>query len=421
MFFPLNALLREKFIKNNMLMNSMIKDIKVYHIYDSRGTGTIECDIVTDKCTIVSMAPSGASTGKTERKVLPAKGIGEAITKFKKEIAPKMIKWEIGNQRSFDEFLHEVDGTNDFSGIGTALSTSLSIAYAKYSAYVQEIPLYKYIADLAGTTIKMPYLMGNVMNGGKHAIGGPDIQEYLSLSMGKNIRESIEANFTVHKHIAEILKKKGMKAIGKGDEGGWVVSLGNVEALEILHTACSEVREEYGYNVYPALDFAASQIYSNGLYKYKEQSLDLEGQIGFVSNIVDKYGLLSVEDPIDEGDFEGFAKLTNKIGNKALVIGDDLYTTDTKRLEKGIALGSTNAVLVKVNQIGTLTDTVEFVKQSVRYKYKNVVSHRSGETCDPSIAHISVGLGSYALKTGVMGGERVSKLNELIKIEEDMG
>jgi enolase len=390
----------------------------MYHIYDSRGSSTVECQITTSNGIVSSIAPGGASTGKKEVASFPNGGVDSSLSIFNSKIKKEMLQWEFGKQKEFDKFLHELDGTENLSNIGGAMTTVLSLSYAKASAIEESVPLYEYIRRLTGTKLSIPYVLGNVMNGGRHAVGGPDIQEYLSLAMGKSARESVEANYMVHKVIMEKLKEKGMKAIGKGDEGGWVTSLGNIQALEVLSESCNYVREQ-GFEVYPALDLAASQFYNNGLYRYREQTVDGDGQVSYMVDLADKYNIKLIEDPFDEDDFDHFAQLTEKIGNKTVIVGDDLYTTSTERLKKGIGKGSTNAVLVKVNQIGTLSDTIEFIKLATMHKYKNIVSHRSGESCDNAIAHLAVGCGAYAIKTGVMGGERVAKLNELIKIDEN--
>jgi enolase len=267
----------------------------------------------------------------------------------------------------------------------------------------------------------MPHPFGNVIGGGRHSIGGTDIQEFLSVAFGKSASESIFTNAKVHKRVKEkLVVKRPRDAIGKGDEGAWVAKVGNHAAMDILAEACREITEESGVECKPALDVAASEIYRRGFYRYKEGKADREKQIEFIVDLVDEYGLYSVEDPLEEEDFEGYSELTSIIGKKCLVVGDDLFVTNVDRLGKGISLGAANSILVKPNQIGTLTDMINTVKLAHGKGYSTVMSHRSGETTDETIAHLAVGLCCHGIKTGAVGGERIAKLNELIRIEEEI-
>ena len=259
--------------------------------------------------------------------------------------------------------------------------------------------------------------MSNVLGGGAHAIGGTDIQEYLVTSFDNDVNTAIETNAAVHKEVAKILKEKFPDiALGKGDEGAWVAPLENVEALELVTKAVDNVQKETGVEVRTGLDVAASEFYKNGKYVYKEQTLTPEEQVDFMLGLIEEYDLHSVEDPLDQNDFESWASLTDQ--TDSLIIGDELYVTNSERLKEGIEKKSTNSILIKPNQIGTLTDTIKAVEMAKGAEMATVISHRSGETTDTSIAHLGVAFESHAIKTGIMGGERIAKLNELVRISE---
>ena len=261
--------------------------------------------------------------------------------------------------------------------------------------------------------------MSNVLGGGAHAVGGTDIQEYLVTAFDNDVNTAMEANAAVHKEVKAVLKKKFPNiALGKGDEGAWVAPMKNVEALELVVEAAQKVETKTGVEIKTGLDIAASEFFIDGKYKYKEQSLTPEEQVDFVLGLIEEYDLHSVEDPLDQEDFDSWAALTEQ--TDALIIGDDLYVTNKERLQKGIEQGSTNSILIKPNQIGTLTDTIETVELAKENEMANVISHRSGETTDTTIAHLGVAFDSHAIKTGIMGGERVAKLNELVRISEKL-
>ena len=261
--------------------------------------------------------------------------------------------------------------------------------------------------------------MANVLGGGAHAVGGTDIQEYLVTAFHDDFSTAIEANALVHKTVKSLLKKRFPDiALGKGDEGAWVAPLENVEALELVVKAADMVEQETGVEIRPGLDMAASEFYDGKKYNYKEQSLTPEEQVDFVLGLIEEYNLHSVEDPLDQEDYESWASLTKQ--TDALIIGDDLYVTNPKRLQKGIEMKATNSILIKPNQIGTLTETQETVDLADNAEMATVISHRSGETTDSTIAHLGVAFGSHAIKTGIMGGERIAKLNELVRISEQL-
>lgn len=365
-------------------------------------------------------APSGASTGIHEVVTFPKEGIDASVDIFREEIAPEAVGLDGLDQKAFDEWLHEVDGTDNFSRIGGSVATAASLALAKAAAQVSRTPLWRYLGGILPKSLPRP--MGNVIGGGAHGVGGTDIQEFLSIALGPTFQESVFANSAVHKRVKEkLIERYPNTAIGKGDEGAWLASIGNEEAMEILSESCKEVSETVGFECRPCLDMAASEFFTDGKYRYREGEMDSAGQVDFVADLVDSYGLFSVEDPFHEDDFEGFARLTEAVGEKCLIVGDDLFVTNVKRLKKGVQMNAANAILIKPNQIGTVTDTMETVDFARRNGYELVMSHRSGETTDDSIAHLSVAFGCLAIKTGAVGGERTAKLNELIRIEEEVG
>lgn len=397
---------------------ALIEKARVRKILDSRGDATVEVDIITSKGLGRASAPSGASTGKYEALAYPEEGIDAAIEKFDKEVGPKLLGFEVTAQKEIDKILHEIDGTSNFSSLGGNVAVATSLAVAKAAANSLGLPLYRYIGG--AFSMKLPFPLGNVIGGGKHAIGGTDVQEYLSIALGPSIHQSIFANARIHKRVKEKLKRKFPKeAIGKGDEGAWVAKMSNEDAMNILEEACSEISKEVGFDCKPSLDMAASELYRGGKYHYKEGSLSPEKQIEFVADLVDEYKLYVVEDPLHEDDFEGYSRLTELVGNRCLIVGDDLFVTNVERLRKGINMGAANAILIKPNQIGTLSDAFETVNLAHQKGYKCIISHRSGETTDESIAHLSIAFGCYAIKTGAVGGERLAKLNELMRIEEE--
>lgn len=398
-----------------------IKDIRIRKILDSRGHFTVESTVSCSEGSGRAAAPSGASTGKSEVVAIPKGGIDQAIINFRRNIIPKMIGHDAGRQKDIDELLHKLDGTDDFSKIGGNLTTAFSLAVAKAAASSQHMPLYVYLGGHMRRRCPHPY--GNVLNGGRHAQGGTDIQEFLVIARGKSVQEEVFANALVHQKLNAVIAKNfpGM-AIGRGDEGGWVVQTDNRKALTMVQQAAKEAEKESGVPIRLALDLAASEFYSKGKYIYnnKPETLDTKGQIQLVKRLIDEFDLFSVEDPLQEDDFEGYAELTDLVGDRCLVIGDDIFTTNSKRLEKGIKMKSANAILIKVNQIGTLTDAYEAIRLAQNNGYKTVISHRSGETEDETIADVGTAFDCFAIKTGAVGGERIAKLNQLIRIEESM-
>ena len=393
----------------------IIKDINLRKIIDSRGNPTVEADIVTNEGFGRAAAPAGASTGTFEAKAWPKNNVDLGINNAKENVIPSLIGIASNDQETFDETIKDKDGTRNLQNVGGNIAVALSLACAKAAADSKNIPLFEHVSKTKSYSIPAP--MSNVLGGGAHAIGGTDIQEYLVTSFDNDVNTAIETNAAVHKEVAKILKAKFPNiALGKGDEGAWVAPLENVEALELVTKAVDNVQKETGVEIRTGLDVAASEFYKNGNYVYKEQTLTPEEQVDFMLGLIEEYDLHSVEDPLDQNDFESWASLTDQ--TDSLIIGDDLYVTNSERLREGIEKKSTNSILIKPNQIGTLTDTIKAVEMAKGAEMATVISHRSGETTDTSIAHLGVAFESHAIKTGIMGGERIAKLNELVRISE---
>ena len=393
----------------------IIKDIKLRKIIDSRGNSTVEADISTNDGFGRAAAPAGASTGTFEAQAWPENNVDLGISNARKKLIPLLTGIPANDQKAFDDIIKKEDGTKNLQNVGGNISVALSLACAKAAADSKNIPLFEHVSKTKSYSIPAP--MSNVLGGGAHAIGGTDIQEYLVTSFDNDVNTAIETNAAVHKEVAKILKEKFPNiALGKGDEGAWVAPLENVEALELVTKAVDNVHKETGVEIRTGLDVAASEFYKNGKYVYKEQTLTPEEQVDFMLGLIEEYDLHSVEDPLDQNDFQSWASLTDQ--TDSLIIGDDLYVTNSERLKQGIDMKSTNSILIKPNQIGTLTDTVKTVELAKNSDMATVISHRSGETTDTSIAHLGVAFESHAIKTGIMGGERIAKLNELVRISE---
>ena len=393
----------------------IIKDINLRKIIDSRGNPTVEADIITNEGFGRAAAPAGASTGTFEAQAWPKNNVDLGISNAKENVIPSLIGIASNDQVTFDETIKDKDGTKNLQNVGGNIAVALSLACAKAAADSKNIPLFEHVSKTKSYSIPAP--MSNVLGGGAHAIGGTDIQEYLVTSFDSDVNSAIETNAAVHKEVAKILKEKFPNiALGKGDEGAWVAPLENVEALELVTKAVDNVQKETGVEVRTGLDVAASEFYKKGKYVYKEQTLTPEEQVDFMLGLIEEYDLHSVEDPLDQNDFESWASLTDQ--TDSLIIGDDLYVTNSERLKEGIEKKSTNSILIKPNQIGTLTDTIKAVEMAKGAEMATVISHRSGETTDTSIAHLGVAFESHAIKTGIMGGERIAKLNELVRISE---
>ena len=406
-------------------MDSVIEDVRVRKILDSRGNPTVEVDIITWNGFGRAAAPSGASTGSREVVSFPEGGVSQVITEVEDLISSELIGMAAEDIEDIDEVLKEIDGTDNLSAIGGNTTVAVSMAAAKAAAMSYNLPLYNF---LGGNFIKeIPYPLGNMMNGGAHAgSNAPDIQEFLVVPVGaSDITEAVFANVEVHKRLKELISKKDPNFTGgKGDEGGWIPNITNDQALEIQAQACEEVGDELGFIIKPGLDMASSEFWSEeeGKYVYGQDGLkrDSGDQVDYVKDLIDTYHMFYVEDPFDEKDFDGFAELTAKVGSKCRICGDDLFVTNAELLAYGIERKAANAIIIKPNQIGTLTDTYETVRLAKENNVMPVVSHRSGETCDETIAHLAIAFGAPMIKTGAVGGERIAKLNEIISIEDEM-
>jgi enolase len=394
-------------------VDSVIEDIRVRKILDSRGNPTLEVDVVTWNGFGRAAAPSGASTGAREVVAFPEGGVDKIIGEVEDIISSELIGMDAEDLNEIDLVLKEIDGTENLASIGGNTTVAVSMATAKAAASSYNMPLYKFLGGSMQTEI--PFPLGNMINGGAHAgKNAPDIQEFLVVPVGaENITEAVFTNVNVHKKIRELIQTKDKSFTGgKGDEGGWAPNLTNQEAIEIQVKACETVSEETGVLVKPSMDMAASEFWNSETEEYIYAK---EGTRRSTGEQVDY-----VEDPIREGDFEGFADLTRKSGKKCLICGDDIFVTNAEILKEGIAKKAGNSIIIKPNQIGTLTDTYKTVELARNNKYVPVVSHRSGETTDDTIAHLAVAFSCPIIKTGALGGERIAKLNELIRIEEEM-
>ncbi|AQL41405.1 phosphopyruvate hydratase [Halorientalis sp. IM1011] len=398
---------------------TLIADVSLRRILDSRGNGTVEAEVTTENGGFGrAAAPSGASTGEYEAIELEP---SEAIAKARELAVPRLVgETFAGDQRGVDQALHGADGTDDFSKIGANSAVAISMAAAKAGADTQGIPLYQHLGGaFRGRNFPVP--LGNVVGGGEHAADATHIQEFLAAPVGApSVADAVFANAAVHQEVHDILTDRGIAA-GKGDEGAWAPSVDDAEAFEIVAEATEQVEDEFGFEVRMGLDVAGAELYDaeDGVYRYGDRTRDTAEQIDYVADLVSEYDLVYVEDPLDENDYEAFAELTDRVGEETLICGDDLFVTNTDRLADGIEQGAANSILIKPNQIGTLTDAFDAIELAVENGYEPVVSHRSGETEDATIAHLAVATDAPFIKTGAVGGERTAKLNELIRIEDN--
>jgi len=392
-----------------------IEVIELRTILDSRGNMTVEADIYTPGGFGRSAAPSGASTGSLEAKVKPPK---DAVDYAIQNVIPVLIGMDATDQQGFDEQLRDIDGTANFAEIGANVAVALSLANAKAAASSMGIPLFRY---LGGAFVnEMPLPLGNVIGGGAHAANATEIQEFLVVpGDATNAEEAVLANAAVHRNVREILAKRN-KSCGKGDEGAWAPQIDDALAFELIAEATGIVADEMNISVDMGIDVAASQMWNSEGYKYRDRVRSTEDQIAYIAELVDSHDLVYVEDPLHEDDFDGFAELNSQIGDRCLVCGDDIFVTQVDRILQGIEMDAANCVLIKPNQVGTLTDTFEAVRLAHTRGLDTVMSHRSGETTDTTIAHLATAFSCVFLKCGIVGGERIAKLNELIRIEEQL-
>ncbi|CUB07552.1 phosphopyruvate hydratase [Tepidiphilus thermophilus] len=411
---------------------SAIVDIVAREILDSRGNPTVEADVLLESGVMGRAAvPSGASTGSREAIELrdgdPArylgKGVLRAVENVNTEICEALLGLDAEDQTFIDQTLIELDGTENKSRLGANAMLAVSMAVAKAAAEEAGLPLYRYFGGSGPK--QMPVPMMNVINGGAHANNSLDIQECMIMPVGmESFREALRCGAEIFHHLKKLVDRKGHPTT-VGDEGGFAPNVKNTEeALSLILEAVSAAGYEPGRDVLLALDCASSEFYKNGEYVLAGEGLKLsaEGFADYLSALVDKFPIVSIEDGMAEGDWTGWKILTERLGKKVQLVGDDLFVTNTQLLERGIREGVANSILIKINQIGTLTETFAAVELAKRAGYTAVISHRSGETEDSTIADIAVGLSTGQIKTGSLSrSDRLAKYNQLLRIEEDLG
>ena len=404
---------------------SKIKDIKAREILDSRGNPTVEVDIILDNGKLArASVPSGASTGSKEALELRdndlSRYMGKGVLKAIKNVnilKEYLIGMETGNQKELDNKLIKLDGTDNKSKYGANAILGISLAYLKASSLDKNIPLYKYV----GSNYSMPKAMMNILNGGAHADNDLDFQEFMIVPNAETFSKRLQIGSEVFHTLKKVLEKEGYQT-AVGDEGGFAPNIKtNEEALDFIIKGIKEAGYEPSKDVNIALDVAASEFYKDGIYYLKGAGLKLttDELIDYYQTLLDKYPIISIEDPLDENDWQGFQKMTKIYGDKISIVGDDLFVTNKKYLQKGIDMKVANAILIKINQIGTITETLETINLAKENGYKTIISHRSGETEDTSIASLAVGLNLGYIKTGSLSRtDRICKYNELLRIEE---
>ena len=404
-----------------------IKNVVGREILDSRGNPTVEVDVILENGIVGRAAvPSGASTGEREALEMRdggtrymGKGVLNAVEHVNNELRNLVIGMDASNQRELDCAMIKLDGTETKSKLGANAILGVSMAALKASAINEGLPLYKYIGN--GKT--MPRPMMNIINGGRHADNKLDFQEFMIIPNRDTIKETLRVGAEVFHTLKKVLNERGLST-GVGDEGGFAPDLNsNKEGFELIMEAIKRAGYVPGVDVNLAIDVAASEFYVDGKYNLvgEGRSLTTEELINFYVELTSKYPIISIEDPVDENDWEGFKLITQKLGDKVQLVGDDLFVTNKKCLQKGIDMKAGNAILLKVNQIGTITETLETIDLARSNGYKTIISHRSGETEDTTIAHLAVGLDLGQIKTGSMSRtDRICKYNELIRIEEEI-
>ncbi|WP_436761714.1 phosphopyruvate hydratase [Streptosporangium sp. V21-05] len=403
-----------------------IEGVTAREILDSRGNPTVEVDILLDDGSQGRAAvPSGASTGQFEAVELRdgderygGKGVEKAVLGVTDEIADEILGFDAAEQRSIDQVMIDLDGTPNKARLGANAILGVSLAVAKAAAESAELPLFRYLGGPNAHVLPVP--MMNILNGGAHADSNVDIQEFMIAPIGaETFREAVRMGTEVYHALKSVLKEKGY-ATGLGDEGGFAPSLpSNRDALDLILVAIEKAGYVAGEDIGLALDVAASEFHSDGVYTIDGKGLSAAELIAFYEDLVASYPLVSIEDPLDESDWEGWNAITRALGDKVQLVGDDLFVTNPERLGRGIAEGTANALLVKVNQIGTLTETLDAVDLAHRSGYRCMMSHRSGETEDTTIADLAVATNCGQIKTGAPArSDRVAKYNQLLRIEE---
>lgn len=404
---------------------SKIKNVYAREILDSRGNPTVEVDVILESGALGRAAvPSGASTGVREALELRdkderflGKGVSKAVNNVNNIIREKLIGMEASNQELIDNTMIELDGTNNKSNLGANAILGVSLAVLKASANDANMPLYRYVGD--GKTLPRP--MMNILNGGAHADNNLDFQEFMIIPKRETFKETVRVGAEVFHTLKKVLKEKRYNT-NVGDEGGFAPDLqSNEEGFKVIIEAIEKAGYTPGEDVSIGIDVAASEFYEDGKYNVDGKLLTTEELIDFYEELVNKYPIISIEDPVDENDWEGFSLITKRLGDKIQLVGDDLFVTNIECLQKGIDNSAGNAILLKLNQIGTYTETIKTIKLARANNYKTVISHRSGETEDTTIADLAVGLDLGQIKTGSMSRtDRVCKYNQLLRIEEEL-
>jgi enolase len=412
---------------------SEIVGLHARQILDSRGNPTIEVEVILDTGVMGrASVPSGASTGQREaievrdgnKKKYMGKGVEKAIKNIHEKIAPAILGFEVTDQVLIDQIMIELDGTKNKAKLGANAILGVSLAVAKAAASDADLPLYQYIGGANAKELPVP--MMNVLNGGAHADNNVDIQEFMIMPVGaKSFSEALRMGTEIFHHLKTVLKKRNYNT-AVGDEGGFAPDLkSNEEAIEVLLEGIKAAGYKAGKDILLALDVAASELYSNKKYVLaagKKAKLSSDEMIDYLERLVKKYPIVSIEDGLSENDWSGWKRLSQRIGDKVQIVGDDVFVTNTDILEKGIQDGVCNSILIKVNQIGTLTETLNAVEMAKRAGYTAVISHRSGETEDTTIADIAVAVNAGQIKTGSLcRTDRVAKYNQLLRIEEMLG
>jgi enolase len=411
-----------------------IVDVWAREILDSRGNPTVEVEVVLESGIIGRAAvPSGASTGENEACELRdgdksrylGKGVQKAVDNVNNKIADELIEWDVTDQVAIDNMLIELDGTKNKSELGANAILGVSLACAKAAAEVYELPLYRYIGGVNARVLPVP--MMNILNGGSHADNNVDFQEFMVMPAGApTFKEALRYGTEVFHSLKSVLKKKGYNT-AVGDEGGFAPNLkSNEEAIIVILEAMEKAGFKAGKDVFIALDPAASEMWDNEkkqyfFFKSDKSYMAPEKMVDYWANWINQYPIISLEDGMAEFDWEGWKLLTDKVGNKIQLVGDDLFVTNTEFLAKGIATGTANSILIKVNQIGTLTETLQAIEMAKTAKYTSVISHRSGETEDTTIADLAVATNCGQIKTGSASRtDRIAKYNQLLRIEEEL-
>ena len=409
---------------------AVITAVHARQILDSRGNPTVEVEVLLEDGAFARAAvPSGASTGEWEtverrdgdKSVYLGKGVLGAVKSVIEEISEEIIGIDAADQRTVDQAMIALDATNNKGKLGANAILGVSLAVAKAAAESADLPLYKYLGGPNAHVLPVP--MMNILNGGSHADSNVDIQEFMIAPIGfENYSDALRAGVEVYHSLKSVLHDRGLST-GLGDEGGFAPNLeSNAAALDLIIEAIEKAGYKPGEQVALALDVASSEFYNDGAYEFEGQKKSAEEMSAYYADLVAKYPLVSIEDPLDENDWAGYKTLTEQIGEKVQIVGDDLFVTNPERLEKGINEGAANALLVKVNQIGSLTETLDAMELAQRSEYRCMVSHRSGETEDVTIADLAVATNAGQIKTGAPArSERVAKYNQLLRIEEELG